>query len=91
MDIMQTVLTICAVTVTVMIVMLVARALETLKQLEVSLTKFDKISDDIDSISSSLRQPVASFSEFMMGFKNGAMLLNNLAPQIKRFISRKVK
>ncbi len=91
MDTMQIILSACAITVTTVILILAYKLYQTLVQAEKSMIKIDKISDDIESISSSVREPVASFSEFLMGFKNGIVVLNSLAPQLKKLISKKIK
>ncbi len=88
---MQIILSACAITVTVTVLILAYKLYQTLVQAEKSMVKIDKISDDIESISSSVREPVASFSEFLMGFKNGVVVLNSLAPQLKKLISKKIK
>lgn len=88
---MQIILSACAITATATIVILGYKLYHTLLQIESSMGKVDKIADDIESISSSVREPVASFSEFLMGFKNGAMILNSLAPQLKKLLTKKLK
>lgn len=48
------------------------------KELKITLTKTNKILDDTQSITSSVAKPINSISEFVMGFKNGFSLFNNL-------------
>ncbi len=48
------------------------------KELKITLTKTNKILDDTQNITSSVAKPINSFSEFVMGFKNGFSLFNSL-------------
>ncbi len=49
-----------------------------LRELKTTLNKANGILDDTKLITSSVAQPVSSFSEFLMGFKNGVNLFNSL-------------
>jgi len=48
------------------------------KELKSTITKTNKILDDTESITSSVARPISSFSEFVMGFKNGFSFFNKL-------------
>lgn len=49
-----------------------------LKQLRATLVKTNQILEDAQLITSSVAKPVSSFSEFLMGFKNGFGFFNKL-------------
>lgn len=49
-----------------------------LKEFKITITKVNGILDDTKLITESVSQPVSSFSEFLMGFKNGFTLFNSL-------------
>lgn len=61
----------CFVTVSVWLVLL-------LRELKNTVNKTNSILDDTKQISNSVAQPLNSFSEFIVGFKNGLSLFNSL-------------
>jgi Na+-transporting NADH:ubiquinone oxidoreductase subunit NqrC len=78
MDITQIIIIISLVLITGTIVASGVWLIKIFKELKVTITKTNQILDDTQSITSSIAKPVNSFSEFVMGFKNGFHLFNNL-------------
>ena len=78
MDITQIVIIFSLVLITAIIVASGIWLIKIFKELKITLTKTNKILDDAQSITSSVAKPVNSISEFVMGFKNGFSLFNNL-------------
>jgi Na+-transporting NADH:ubiquinone oxidoreductase subunit NqrC len=78
MDITQIVIIISLVLITTIIVASGVWLIKIFKELKLTLSKTNKILDDAQSITSSVAKPVSSISEFVMGFKNGFSLFNNL-------------
>lgn len=61
----------CFVTITVWLILL-------LRELKNTIYKTNSILDDTKQISTSIAQPFNSFSEFIIGFKNGIRMFNSL-------------
>jgi len=78
MDITQIVVIFSLVFITITIVASGIWLIKIFKELKLTLTKTNKILDDTQSITSSVAKPINSISEFVMGFKNGFNLFNNL-------------
>lgn len=54
-----------------------------LKEFKTTIIKTNQILDDTHLITSSVSGPVASVSEFVMGFKNGLAVFNSIFPKNK--------
>ena len=78
MDITQIVIVSSLILITFTIVASGIWLIKIFKELKITLTKTNKILDDTQSITSSVAKPINSFSEFVMGFKNGFSFFNNL-------------
>lgn len=78
MDITQIVIIFSLILITVTIVASGVWLIKIFKELKITLVKTNKILDDTQSITSSVAKPISSMSEFVMGFKNGFSLFNNL-------------
>lgn len=55
-----------------------------IKELKNAVIKATSILDDAHQITGSIAKPVSSFSEFLMGFKNGFKLFNTFFDQDKK-------
>jgi|GEM_PF-638546 len=91
MDTVQIIYALCAITVTGVIVAIGYQLVLNLKELQKSLEKFNQIATDLESVTASIKEPVSSFSNFLMGFRNGFDILNNFAPTLKKLIAKKLK
>lgn len=78
MDITQIVIISSLILITATIVASGVWLIKIFKELRITLTKTNKILDDTQNITSSVAKPISSISEFVMGFKNGFSLFNNL-------------
>lgn len=78
MDITQIVIISSLILITATIVASGVWLIKIFKELKITLTKTNKILDDTQNITSSVAKPISSISEFVMGFKNGFSLFNNL-------------
>ncbi|MBP9817704.1 hypothetical protein KBC75_03010 [Candidatus Shapirobacteria bacterium] len=76
MDITQIVIVICLLAVTGVLFYCGIYTVQLLKELKNALAKTTAILDDTHLITSSVARPVSSFSEFLMGFKNGLTIFN---------------
>lgn len=81
MDLTQIVIAVSLTAITVIIVICGVWVVKLLKEVKVTVEKTNSILDDTKLITSSVAQPVSSFSEFVMGFKNGMTLFNNFFPK----------
>lgn len=81
MDITQIIITISLIAITAVIVACGIWTVKLLKEVKITVEKTNSILDDTKLITSSVAQPVSSFSEFVMGFKNGLSLFNNFFPK----------
>ncbi len=91
MDTAQIILSTCIIILTFVLVALGYKLYNILAQLETSLTKINKITGDLEEVSQAIKAPVNSFSEFLMGFKNGVAVFNGLVPQLKKILTKKTK
>ncbi len=78
MDITQIITVISLVCITSIVVASGIWLVLVLKQLRNTLTKTNQILEDTRLITSSVAKPISSFSEFLMGFKNGFGFFHNL-------------
>jgi Na+-transporting NADH:ubiquinone oxidoreductase subunit NqrC len=78
MDITQIVTIVSLILITGIVVASGIWLILVLKQLRTTLSKTNQILEDTQLITSSVAKPVSSFSEFLMGFKNGFGFFNNL-------------
>lgn len=76
MDITQLVIVISLSFVTITLVFVGVWAVLVLTELRNSLKKVNRILENAQSITDSVVGPVSSFSEFLMGFKNGFTIFN---------------
>jgi len=83
MDITQIVIIISLIAITVIIIIGGIYFIRLLKDLAVTLKKTNLILDDAHLITDSVAKPMSSFSEFLMGLKNGFSFFNNLTKNKK--------
>ena len=83
MDITQIVIIISLIAITAVIVVSGIFFIRLLKDLAVTVQKTNVILDDTHLITDSVAKPVSSFSEIIMGFKNGFSFFSNLAKNKK--------
>lgn len=84
MDITQIVIIISLIAITVTIVIGGIYFIRVLKDLNLTLKKTNIILDDAHIITDSVAKPVSSFSDFIMGLKNGFSFFNNLTKDKKK-------
>lgn len=77
----QIVIMISLIAITAVIVACGIWIIKVLKEVQKTVVKTNLILDDTKLITTSVAQPVSSFSEFVMGFKNGFTLFNNFFPK----------
>mgnify|MGYP000990052145 FL=1 len=77
MDINQIVIIISLLSISTVVVIVGIYLIKLIKELRVTVTETNKI---ISSVS----QPVSSFSEFLMGFRNGFSLFNSFFNKDKK-------
>ena len=78
MDITQIIIIVSLICITGVIVASGIWLVLIFKELKLTIMKTNRILDDAESITSSVARPVSSFSEFLMGFKNGFSFFNKL-------------
>lgn len=83
MDITQIVIIVSLIAITITIVGAGIYFIRLLKDLAVTLKKTNIILDDTHLITDSVAKPISSFSEILMGFKNGFSFFSNLAKNKK--------
>ena len=83
MDITQIILAISVSLITVTLVIIGYYVAQLLRELKNTLIKTNLILDDTRSITASVAKPVSTFSEFVMGFKNGFKVFNKFFPKEK--------
>ncbi|HPT65731.1 MAG TPA: hypothetical protein PK257_00275 [Candidatus Woesebacteria bacterium] len=84
MDITQIVIIISLVAITAIIIISGVFFIKLLKDLTVTIKKTNLILDDTHLITDSVAKPVSSFSEVLMGLKNGFSFFNNLSKNKKK-------
>ena len=83
MDTIQIVIIISLIAITAIIVIAGIYFIRLLKDLNTTLQKTNLILDDAHTITKSVAEPVSSFSEFLMGVKNGFSFFTNLVGKHK--------
>ena len=78
MDITQIVIIISLLVITTIIVLVGIYFIKLLKDINITLKKTNLILDDTHLITDSVAKPISSFSDFLMGLKNGVSFFNNL-------------
>ena len=77
MDLTQIIIALSILSITTIIVISGIYFIKILKELRLTISTTNSILSDARSITSSVSKPVSSFSEFLMGFKNGFSLFNS--------------
>ena len=83
MDITQIVIIVSLIAITTIIVIGGIYFVHFLKDLSTTLKKTNLILDDTHLITDSVAKPISSFSEIIMGFKNGLSFFSNLSKNKK--------
>ena len=83
MDITQIVIIISLIAITAIIVISGIFLIRLLKDLSTTLKKTNLILDDAHLITDSVAKPISSFSEVLMGLKNGLSFFSNLSKNKK--------
>lgn len=76
MEIYQIIISICLVFISVTLVISGIWLVLVLSELRLGIKKFNKILDSGQGIADSISAPVSSFSQFLMGFRNGFSIFN---------------
>jgi hypothetical protein len=84
MDITQIVIIISLIAITTIIILGGIYFIRLLKDLAITLKKTNLILDDTHLITDSVAKPISSFSEVLMGLKNGFSFFNNLTKNKKK-------
>lgn len=84
MDLTQIIISLCLITVTVVIVVCTIYLISLIKELRTTIVKTTAILDDAQKITGSVARPISSFSDFLMGFKNGFQLFNSFFGKDKK-------
>ena len=84
MDITQIVIIVSLVAITAIIIIGGIYFVRLLKDLSVTLKKTNLILDDTHIITDSVAKPISSFSEVLMGLKNGFSFFSNLTKDKKK-------
>jgi len=77
MDITQIIISVSLLSISTVIVISGIYLIKILRELRSTVTITNTILEDAKSITTSVSRPISSFSEFIMGFKNGFNLLNS--------------
>ncbi|MDD4784963.1 MAG: hypothetical protein PHH12_00690 [Candidatus Shapirobacteria bacterium] len=83
MDTTQIVIIVSLIAITLTTVIVGIYFIRLLKDLTVTLKKTNIILDDTHLITDSVAKPISSFSEILMGFKNGFSFFSNLTKNKK--------
>lgn len=84
MDTTQIVIIVSLIIITIVIAIGGIYFVRLLKDLATTLKKTNLILDDAHSITDSVAKPISSFSEFLMGLKNGLSFFSNLTKNKKK-------
>ena len=84
MDITQIVIIVSLIAITAIIIIGGIYFVRLLKDLSLTLKKTNLILDDAHLITDSVAKPVSSFSEVLMGLKNGFSFFSNLTKNKKK-------
>lgn len=76
MDTSQIITSICLILITITLVSLGIYVITVLVEVKNSLHKINRILETTETITDAVAAPVSSFSEFIMGFKNGFTVFN---------------
>lgn len=76
MDLIQVFIVISLLVVSVSVAFCTFYLITLIKDLSLAVRQASSILEDAQSITSSVAKPISSFSEFLMGFKNGFKLFN---------------
>lgn len=77
MDLTQILIAVSLIAIAAAIVTCTIYLISLIKELKNAVTSATAILDDAHQITSSVAKPVSSFSDFLMGFKNGFHLFNS--------------
>ena len=77
MDITQILIALSLLTMSIAFVVCTYYLVSLIKELKSAVTKASGILDDTHQITGSIARPVSTFSDFLMGFKNGFQLFNS--------------
>ena len=77
MDLTQVLIAFCLFAVTTVIVICTIYLISLIKELKNTVSRTGAILADAQKITGSIAKPVSSFSDFLMGFKNGFHLFNS--------------
>jgi hypothetical protein len=84
MDLTQILIAFCLVAITTVIVICTIYLISLIKELKNTIAKTGAILDDAHKITGSVAKPISSFSDFLMGFKNGFQLFNSFFDKKKK-------
>lgn len=84
MDITQLLLSIMFLSITAVFTIIGVWLLMVLRDAKEVIVKTNSILTDAQSVTSSIKAPISSFSEFMIGLKNGLQFVNQLIDQIPK-------
>jgi hypothetical protein len=77
MDLTQIFIAISLLVISISIAICTYFVVSLINELKKAVAETTKIIDDAHSITGSIARPVSSFSDFLMGFKNGFQLFNS--------------
>ncbi|MCL4384402.1 hypothetical protein M1116_03025 [Patescibacteria group bacterium] len=78
MDVYQVIIAVCLSVISATIVVIGVTLVWVLAEVKNSLKKVNGILDTTHHITNSIAEPVSSFSEFLMGFRNGFSIFNKV-------------
>ena len=84
MDLTQIIIAFCLLAITAVIVISAIYLISLVKELKNTVAKTTAILDNAQKITGSIARPVSSFSDFLMGFKNGFQLFNSFFDKKKK-------
>ena len=84
MDLTQIIIAFCLLAITTVIVISAIYLISLVKELKNTVAKTTAILDNAQKITGSIARPVSSFSDFLMGFKNGFQLFNSFFDKKKK-------
>ena len=76
MDPSQIIVSVCLILITITLVALGVYLITVLVEIKNSLSRVNRILETTETITEAVAAPVSSFSEFVMGFKNGFTVFN---------------
>jgi len=77
MDLTQILIAVSLLAIATAIIICTIYLISLIKELKKTVTSATAILDDAHKITTSVARPVSSFSDFLMGFKNGFQLFNS--------------